>query len=108
MALDVQLSSLLGFNTALSSPISWIDETDVQFTTGRSIVRYDTETRLQRIVSPNPETICITAITLSPNKKYVFTLLSLPARTFHNMLFSLQVCRLRRIYIQPHYECVHF
>ena len=65
----LRLSALLGMRTSVTGGLAYLDETDVQYVSGGNIVRYDTESRLQRIVSGSLEASAITAVATSPNRK---------------------------------------
>lgn len=70
-AQPLRLGALLGMRTSVSGGLAYLDETDVQYVSGRDIVRYDTETRLQRIVPGTLEASSITAVATSPNRRCV-------------------------------------
>lgn len=63
--------AVLGINGTLPSALAYVDDTDVQFVSGRCIVRYDTETRQQNILHASANAAAITALAISPNKRFV-------------------------------------
>ena len=68
-AQPLRMGALLGMHTGVTGGLAYLDETDVQYVAGRNIVRYDTETRIQRIVPGSLEASAITAVATSPNKR---------------------------------------
>jgi hypothetical protein len=62
MASTISLVSMLGIRPNVTNGLSYIDETDVQFICGRNLVRFDTETRSQKIVQGSADTLGITAL----------------------------------------------
>jgi hypothetical protein len=71
MAAAVQLQAMLGLKLGAPGAIAYVDETDVQFIAGRNLVRYDTETRLQRIQAGSVDAAGITAVAVTPNRRCV-------------------------------------
>lgn len=65
----LRLGALLGMRTSVTGGLAYLDETDVQYVSGRNVVRYDTETRLQRIVPGTLEASVVTAVATSPNRR---------------------------------------
>jgi len=61
-AQPLRLGALLGMRTSVSGGLAYLDETDVQYVSGHNIVRYDTETRQQRILAGTLEASSITAV----------------------------------------------
>jgi len=68
MAASLQLVSMLGIKPSISGAVAYLDESDVQYVCGRNLVRYDTETRLQRIVTGSLDAYGITATAVSEGK----------------------------------------
>jgi hypothetical protein len=69
MAGIAQLHCMIGLRNGVPGGLSYIDETDVQFISGRNIIRYDMDTRSQRIQSGSLESCGITAITMTNNRR---------------------------------------
>ncbi len=69
MAAVAQLHSMLGLRIGAPGAITYLDETDVQFIGGRNLIRYDTESRSQKIHSGSLESLGITAVAVTPNKR---------------------------------------
>ncbi len=71
MAASVQLHSMLGLRTTAPGSLLYVDETDVQFVSGRNLVRYDLETRSQRIQhgAADANGVGITAVAVTPNRR---------------------------------------
>jgi hypothetical protein len=65
----MQLVSMLGLRTNLTGAITYVDETDVQYVCGNALVRFDTETRVQRIVPGSPQSVGITAVAVASHKR---------------------------------------
>lgn len=62
---------MLGSTGSLFGGLLYLDDTDVQFVAGRCLVRYDTETRIQTIIQSSHTAAGITAVAVTPNKRYV-------------------------------------
>jgi len=64
----VHLAAMLGIKPNIPGGVAYLDESDVQYICGRNIVRYDADSRCQRIVQGSPESVGITAVATSNTK----------------------------------------
>ena len=69
MSTSLQLVSMLGIKASVSCGIAYLDESDVQYVCGRNVVRFDTETRAQRVVQGTLEATGITALAVSSGRQ---------------------------------------
>jgi hypothetical protein len=69
MATSVALVSMLGVRPNVAGGLSYVDETDVQYVCGRNLIRFDTETRSQKILHGSPEALGITALAVGGTGK---------------------------------------
>jgi hypothetical protein len=71
MAASVQLLSMLGARTLAPGSMCYLDDADLQMVCGRNLVRYDTETRVQRIHQGSPDAVGggFTAVAVSANRR---------------------------------------
>ena len=68
MAVSLQLGSMLGIKPNIAGAVAYLDETDVQYVAGRNLVRFDTETRQQRIMAGSVDSYGITATAVTEGK----------------------------------------
>lgn len=71
MAATLQLNAMLGLRLAAPGSLIYLDETDVQFISGRNLIRYDCETRAVKIQHGSLEASGITAVAVTPNRRFV-------------------------------------
>jgi hypothetical protein len=60
---------MLGINARAQGVISYLDETDVFYTSGSNLIRLDADTKAQRIVPPSPGAVAVTCLATSANHK---------------------------------------
>lgn len=68
MAVSLHLGAMLGIKPTISGAVAYLDETDVQYVSGRCLVRFDTETRQQKIVPGAVDSFGITATAVTEGK----------------------------------------
>lgn len=61
--------SVLGIDGAVHGGLLFLDDTDVQFVSGRCLVRYDTETRLQSAIPCSASAVAVTAVAVTANRR---------------------------------------
>ena len=71
MAGIAQLHCMLGLRVGVPGALTYLDETDVQFISGRNLVRFDIDTRTQKIQSGTNDSAGITAVAVTTNRRYV-------------------------------------
>ena len=59
---SVVLSSMIGVRSGVSGGLSYLDDSSVQYVCGRNVVRFETDTRTQRILHGSLESLGITAV----------------------------------------------
>ncbi len=62
---------MFGFKGDVSNAISFIDETTVLYPAGSNTILYNTETKQQRFIPVTDTCEAITALCVSPNKRFV-------------------------------------
>jgi hypothetical protein len=68
-AMSLELSAVLGFRPQVAAPVSWVSDSDVLFlASARTIVRLDTETHMQRMVTASHDAVAITAFACESGK----------------------------------------
>lgn len=73
LAAAVQMKAVLGTspNVVPGAGVDFVDDTDVHFVAGRTLVRFDLEARIQRLLHASVDAQAITAVAVAPNKKCV-------------------------------------
>lgn len=69
MATNLQLVSMLGIKAGVSGGLAYLDESDVQYVCGRNLIRFDSETRIQRVLQGSLEATGITAVAVSAGRQ---------------------------------------
>lgn len=64
-----QLVAVIGIKPNVCGPIAYLEDGEIQYVAGRNIIRFDTESRAQRILQGSPHLSGITAVATSPNRK---------------------------------------
>lgn len=62
---------VFGFKGSLRDSVKFVDETTYVYVAGHNVVLVNTEQKHQRVISGSPDTDGITAIAVSPSKRYV-------------------------------------
>jgi WD40 repeat protein len=65
----MQLVAMLGVRPNVSGAVAYLDDGEIQYVSGRNLVRYDIESRAQRILQGTPELAGISAVATSGNRK---------------------------------------
>ena len=66
----IALSAVCGFRPMLSTPIAWVSDTEVLYAAGpRTLVRLDTETKMQLVLTSDADVAAVTAFALASSKR---------------------------------------
>eukprot|EP00501_MAST-03F_sp_TOSAG23-6_P000811 GSMAST32.ASY1.ANO1.841.1 assembled CDS len=71
MSAQHELHSLYGFNSRVNGSVLYVDENTIIYPCGHGVVLLNMETKAQHIFSSSEETSDITALSLSPNKRFL-------------------------------------
>lgn len=64
-----QLVAVIGIKPNVCGPIAYLEDGEIQYVAGRNIIRFDTESRAQRILQGSAHLAGVTAVATSPNRK---------------------------------------
>ena len=66
----LSLQSLVGHRVGIPGSLTYTDEQEIQFVSGRSLVRFDIESRVQKVFPGANEAVSgFTAVAITPNRK---------------------------------------
>jgi hypothetical protein len=66
----LSLQSLIGHHVGVPGSLSYTDEQEIQYVSGRSLVRVDLESRIERVFPGANEAVSgFTAVAITPNRK---------------------------------------
>jgi hypothetical protein len=69
-AVGVSLNTVIGMRVGAPGALAYVDEADLQYVAGRTLVRYDLETRQMRTSQGAAEAVSgITAVATTPNRR---------------------------------------
>ena len=78
LVLDVEFSvssavcrHFFGVASDAAGGLHWLSDNTVLYPVGHSVALYNTETKVQRFVHASPESLAITAVAVTPNRKYL-------------------------------------
>jgi cilia- and flagella-associated protein 57 len=117
MTLPVACRHCFGYRPDVHNSLQYVDEGTIAYPVGHNIVLYNTDTKTQKFIQCSADTGTITALALSPNRKYLAVAESSAARTQDGRgviaVYDLQTLKRRKTLTTPEsnsgeYVWMHF
>lgn len=104
---QAQLKQIFGYRTGITSSVVFQDEQTIVFPCGSNLVLYNIEQKTQRFIAGLEKSMGMTAMTISPNRRYV----ALAEKTADKptiTIYDLQALRKRKTISSPDVHSTEF